>query len=69
MHDNSVSAPELFEQHLSRAKAFMDENPQKTMKMGVICAWNEFGEGSYIEPTKTFQMQYTEKVKKVFGTQ
>ncbi|MES2378943.1 MAG: glycoside hydrolase family 99-like domain-containing protein [Bacteroidota bacterium] len=69
LHDNSVSTPESFEQHLARAKAFMDENPQKTMKMGVICAWNEFGEGSYIEPTKTFQTQYLEKVKKVFGTQ
>lgn len=67
-HDNSVSTPETFETHLVRARTFMDENPERTKKMAVICAWNEFGEGSYIEPTKYFQFKYLEKVKKVFDT-
>jgi len=66
LHDNSVSTPELFEQHLLRARTLIDQNPVRTMKMGIICAWNEFGEGSYIEPTKFYQFQYLEKVKKVF---
>ena len=34
----------------------------------VICCWNEFGEGSYIEPTKKDGFSYLEKVKKVFGS-
>ena len=67
LHDNSVSTPASFEAHLRSAKAQMDLYPAKTMKTGVICCWNEFGEGSYIEPTKKYQFQYLEKVKKVFG--
>jgi hypothetical protein len=69
LHDNSVSSPETFGQHLRAAKALMDTNPAKTMKMGVICCWNEFGEGSYIEPTKHYGFQYLEQVKKIFGSQ
>ncbi|WP_298391072.1 glycoside hydrolase family 99-like domain-containing protein, partial [Hydrotalea sp.] len=62
-----VSTPDEFEAHLKRAKIFMTRNPEKTKKIGIICAWNEFGEGSYIEPTKKFGFQYLERVKKIFG--
>lgn len=65
--DLSVSTPDSFEAHLQAAKTYMDKYPERTGSMGVICCWNEFGEGSFIEPTKTFQMQYLERVKKVFG--
>lgn len=67
-HDKSTSTPEQFESHLREAKRLMDANPDKTKHMGVICCWNEFGEGSYIEPTKKDGFIYLEKVKKVFGT-
>lgn len=67
-HDKSISTPAQFEAHLSEAKRLMDANPDKTKRMGVICCWNEFGEGSYIEPTKKDGFSYLEKVKKVFGT-
>lgn len=67
-HDKSVSTPAQFEAHLREAKRLMDANPDKTKRMGVICCWNEFGEGSYIEPTKKDGFSYLEKVKKVFGT-
>lgn len=65
-HDNSMSTLDEFEKHLQAAKAFMDANPMLTKKTGVICCWNEFGEGSYIEPTKKDGFSYLEKVKKVF---
>lgn len=65
--DNSISTPAQFESHLSAAKALMDTYPDKTLKMGIICCWNEFGEGSYIEPTQKDGLIYLEKVKKVFG--
>ena len=42
--------------------------PEKTMRTVVICCWNEYGEGNYIEPTKKYQFQFLEKVKKTFGT-
>lgn len=67
-HDESVSTPGQFERHLRAAKTFMDNTTNKTPKMGVICCWNEFGEGSYIEPTKQDGFSHLEKVKKVFGS-
>ncbi|TVT78565.1 MAG: hypothetical protein FHP92_01555 [Denitromonas halophila] len=66
-HDNSMGSPEEFGAHLDAAKVFMDENPALTRRMGVICCWNEFGEGSYIEPTKKDGFRYLEEVKRVFG--
>lgn len=66
-HDNSLSTPEEFSRHLEAAKNFMDANPELTSRMGVICCWNEFGEGSYVEPTKKDGFLYLEKIKKVFG--
>lgn len=66
-HDNSVSTATEFEAHLQAARDTMNANPGKTKKMGVICCWNEYGEGSYIEPTRQQGFSYLEKVKKVFG--
>ena len=66
-HDLSGGVPETFEQHLRAAKALMDRQPQQTLRMGVICCWNEFGEGSYIEPTKAAGFTYLERIKAVFG--
>ncbi len=66
-HDDSVSTPASFEAHLRAAKAVMDANPDKTHRIGVVCCWNEYGEGSYIEPTKAHGMQYLQRIRKVFG--
>lgn len=68
LHDNSVSNPDQFQKHLESARSLMLSAPAKTQKMGIICCWNEFGEGSYIEPTKKYGFSYLERVKKVFGT-
>lgn len=67
LHDRSAGALPEFEQHLIAAKNLMDSQPGKTLKMGVICCWNEFGEGSFIEPTKKDGFSYLEKVKRIFG--
>ncbi|MFZ2313665.1 MAG: hypothetical protein WAV82_13720 [Methylobacter sp.] len=40
---------------------------QSVPKMGMICYLNEFGEGSYIEPTETQEYFYIDKIKIVFG--
>lgn len=58
---------QAFEEHLMEAKALMDAYPVKTRRMGVICCWNEYGEGSYIEPTKKDGFGQLEKIKRVFG--
>lgn len=65
----AIATPDQFETHLRAAKALMDSNPAKTKRMGLVCCWNEFGEGSYIEPTKLKGSQVLDRVKAVFGTQ
>ncbi|WP_243286944.1 glycoside hydrolase family 99-like domain-containing protein [Geothrix terrae] len=65
-HDNCVSTPATFTQHLKAAKAYLDQYPQKTRRTLVICAWNEFGEGSYIEPTRLAGKAYLEAIQTVF---
>jgi hypothetical protein len=67
LHDESVATPEEFEVHLRAAKAMMDRYPVKTRRTGIICCWNEFGEGSAIEPSKRAGFGYLERVRKVFG--
>lgn len=67
LHDRSFSTPDEFERHLRAAKSRIDRFKDKTMSMGVICCWNEFGEGSYIEPTKQQGFEYLSRVRKVFG--
>lgn len=65
--EQSPSTIKQFEEHLLEARALMDANPAKTMKMGIICCWNEFGEGSYIEPTVLEGFQRLKVIKSVFG--
>lgn len=66
-HDNCRSTPDSFRQMLEAGKATMDRHPEQTRRMGIIYAWNEFGEGGYIEPTKKWGFQYLQAVKDVFG--
>lgn len=65
LHDRSFSTPEQFSKHLKQARQVLINNPTKTINTIVICCWNEFGEGSYIEPTKKFGFKYLEQVKSV----
>ena len=58
-----MSTPATFTQHLKAAKAYLDQYPQKTRRTLVICAWNEFGEGSYIEPTRLAGKAYLEAIQ------
>lgn len=66
-HDLSVSTPESFAAHLRAAKQALESVSNPQHRIGIICCWNEFGEGSYIEPTMKFRFQYLEAVKAVFG--
>jgi hypothetical protein len=67
-HDNSVATPAAFKQHLQAGKSILQRYPQYTVGLSVICCWNEFGEGSYIEPTRGNGMGFLEAVRDVFGT-
>jgi hypothetical protein len=65
-HDDSISTPAEFEEHLLAAKKVMLQHPKRTKKMAVICCWNEFGEGSFIEPAQKYGFGYLEKIRTVF---
>lgn len=66
-HDDSLSTPQEFAEHLKAARAVIEAHPARTRGLGVICCWNEFGEGSFIEPTKQGGFSYLEQVRSVFG--
>ena len=61
---------ELWQKMLSNAKAFTDDPARKLPegKKLVFCeAWNEFGEGDYVEPTAGDGFSYVEAVRRVFA--
>lgn len=58
--------PEYFRQYLQKAKEYIDKHPDQP-KLVTINAWNEWAEGSYLEPDRTHKMDYLEAVKEVFG--
>ena len=66
LHDNSLSTDVEFNAHLMAARDFMNHEPQRTKKMAVICCWNEYGEGSFIEPTKKQGFTYLKSIHDIF---
>lgn len=60
------STPRKFEKYLSKAKKYVDDNHIEP-KMITINAWNEWSEGSYLEPDTTWKYGYLEAVRNVFG--
>ena len=60
--------PELFAKHLRDAKALLASRPAPfaSPPMILVEAWNEWGEGSYIEPHKEFGFGYLDAIREVF---
>lgn len=67
LHDNSSSTPDEFRNHLISAREFMLQNQNKTKNNIVVCCWNEYGEGSIVEPKKTDGFTYLEIINEVFN--
>jgi hypothetical protein len=57
--------PEAFKKALQEAKKYLDRHPGRH-KLVTINAWNEWAEGSYLEPDTIFKYGYLEAVKEVF---
>lgn len=64
-HDGSASDPVSFRRHLYDAFSAAIDNRKKTNGLVIVCCWNEFGEGSYIEPTKKYGFEYMSVIKSV----
>ena len=66
LHDNSKATPSEFEEHLLAGYDRISQNMDKTAGIGMLHAWNEFGEGAIIEPTARYQFEFLQRVRKVF---
>ncbi len=62
------NTPAEFAKALRRAKAFVDANP-KLPRIITVNAWNEWTEGSYLEPDTRTGMKYLESLREVFPPQ
>ena len=63
------STPAKFAAALRRAKDWTDSNAKAGMpKLITINSWNEWTEGSYLEPDTEFGFGYLEAIRKVFCT-
>ena len=64
------NTPANFEKALRRAKDWTDRNSKAGKpKLITINSWNEWTEGSYLEPDTQYGFGYLEAVKKVFETE
>lgn len=66
-HDQIIvnQSPKLFEDALHQAKAYLDRRAYQT-RMVTINSWNEWSEGSYLEPDEKFRYGFLEAVRAVF---
>ena len=66
-HDASRPTLPQFARHLSEARRTIEQHQSQTRGFGIICCWNEFGEGSYIEPTQQDGLAWLRAVGAAFG--
>lgn len=58
--------PGLFRQMLLNAREFVEKRKVAGPKMVLIEAWNEFGEGDYLEPHREWGFGHVDAVREVF---
>ncbi len=59
------NTPEAFRESLRRVRRFLDEHPA-SLRTFTINAWNEWTEGSYLEPDTVHQYAYLQAIKDTF---
>lgn len=67
LHDASMASPAQFKAHLQAARSVLQAHPHRTFSTAVVCCWNEYGEGSFIEPTEQAGTRLLDEIKGVFA--
>jgi hypothetical protein len=62
------NTPAEFQKSLQRLKKFLDARPDG-QRIFTINAWNEWTEGSYLEPDVNHKFEYLEAIRKVMGSE
>lgn len=62
----SNSTPSLWGQLCSKVKDMLDERVTTHGSIVFIKAWNEWGEGNYLEPDSDYGKAYIEEMSKIF---
>jgi hypothetical protein len=60
------NTPAQFETALRHAKTFLDQRPATLPRILTLNAWNEWTEGSYLEPDTVNGLAYLEAIRTVF---
>ena len=61
------NTPTLVRKYLEQAKQYLDQQPPDR-RILTINSWNEWTEGSYIEPDTVHGLKYLQAIRDVFGT-
>ena len=67
LHDNCAPTPQEFETHLRAGYDTIIRYAAQTKGICMLYAWNEYGEGGIIEPTKRHGFEFLQRVRKVFS--
>lgn len=62
----SNNTPALFHKSLAEAKAYLDQNQDEPVRI-TVNSWNEWTEGSHLEPDSRHGMAYLNAIRDVFG--
>jgi hypothetical protein len=63
VEDGAIPTPKQFKSHVRAALFYLRAAPSEAGRMGTICCWNEYGEGSILEPTKQYGDAYLKGLK------
>jgi hypothetical protein len=66
MHTIGKNTPERFREALRQTRERLATRPAKDRILTINC-WNEWTEGSYLEPDTRNGMKYLEAIRDVFG--
>lgn len=66
-YDQAISDAASFEDHLIEARNFINANQGLTDQTVMVCCWNEYFEGTVIEPTIERGYSYVNAIKRTFS--